>query len=345
MSEHLLTSQLQRLLSDASHTTLWLADENILQLPTTQPQVQVICNRFDLHQRLQAAGWNCLFNDFDLSTFDAGHFTRILYRISKEKPLVHYLINEAARLLPTGGELILFGDKSEGIKTYARKAQSCLDAQLKEEKLSTNLWRCSLQAGSQRTPTLDDQNYRQLRLLQFPQLELYSKPGLYGWQKVDKGSAFLIEQLPAMLGRPLPLSQLRVLDLGCGSGYLSLMACDASTHLLCTDNNAAALNACRHNLSTRDWHKACVIATDAGDNIEAAFDVVLCNPPFHSGFATVGDLTARFSAAAARLLAPNGSACFVVNQHIALEQKARPWFAKIELHADNGHFRLYRLSQ
>lgn len=324
--------------------SLWLVDENI---PAgdwpVRPGVAVVGNRFDLIRCLDAQGWPARFSDFDLSPWAAGSLNRILYRVSKEKPIVHHLINEAARLLKPAGELVLIGDKNEGIRTYARKAQQRLGG-TREENRSGSLWRARISRGSTPGEPLEDKHYAQLRPLEGNDgLEYLTKPGQFGWNKIDRGSAFLLERLPTMLGQPLPLSG-RVLDLGCGFGYLALNACAPDCRLCCTDNNAAALASVQANLSARGFSQAEVVASDAGDSLSGPFDLVLCNPPFHAGFSVEGDLTDRFLEQIRRLLAPEGQACLVVNQHIPLERKAQGRFACIDRHADNGHFKLIRLA-
>lgn len=341
----LLTTELNAQLRSATEATLWLVDENIQLDSPANPAVRVVGNRLDLIERLQQAGWQARFSDFELSCLADASLDRILYRISKEKPLVHYLIGEAARLLRPGGQLVLLGDKGEGIRTYARKAEACLAGTRQERKLGGDSWRVDLVRGQATGECPPHQDYPRLRpACQDARHQYWSKPGLFGWNKIDRGSALLIEQLPAMLGSPLPRAA-AVLDLGCGFGYLALNVATPQTRLVCTDNNAAALRACRHNLDLAGLGQADVIASNAGDRLTPGFDLVLCNPPFHSGFSVDGDLTDRFLAAAARLLALNGSACFVVNQHIPLERKASALFADIHTHLDSGQFKLVRLRQ
>lgn len=340
------SSLLFRTLQSSPANSLWLVDENISQpLATALPQIQVITNRFDLAQQMQQAGWDCRFSDFDFSHIIPHSLSRILLRIPKEKPLAHYLINQAAELLKDKGELVLIGDKSEGIRSYSKRARERLGGELTESKINAGLWFASITYDAQAASTeLDDQHYTQLRELQDKSgFSFISKPGLYGWQKVDQGSAFLCDELAALLDQPLPLSG-RILDLGCGFGYLSLRSVSKDAQLTCTDNNAAALRACQANLASQGL-KGEVIASDAGDTLEGFYDTILCNPPFHTGFATNSDITSRFIAAAARLLSKEGHACFVVNKHIGLEHKAGSHFGKIHLHADNGHFKLIHLSQ
>ena len=337
----LLTRELERRLRNLHEPALWLVDENPLTASRSNPFIRVVGNRFDVIEKLGQDGWKAEFSDFELAMFPNAGFSSIVYRISKEKAVVHHIIRAAQRLLKPEGELILLGDKGEGIRTYARKAEVCLGGARDETKLGSTSWCARIVRQGEGGDCPDSQAYTELRpACRDERFEYWSKPGLFGWNKVDQGSAFLLEQLTAMLDTPLPLSG-SVLDLGCGFGYLALNASGPNTDLVCTDNNAAALQACAHNLQ-RAALDASVLASDAGDRIQQSFETILCNPPFHSGFSVDGDLTDRFLLAAQRMLKPTGTACFVVNQHIPLERKASGRFADITLSRDNGKFKLVR---
>ena len=81
---------------------------------------------------------------------------------------------------------------------------------------------------------------------------LYSKPGVYGWKKIDTGSKLLIDTVKPIL-RNMNTETLSVLDLGCGYGYLTLCLTDlAFRKYLATDNNAAALIAAQRNFAERE---------------------------------------------------------------------------------------------
>ena len=88
-----------------------------------------------------------------------------------------------------------------------------------------------------------------------------------------------------------------------------------------------------------------VIAANVGDQLEQHFDTILCNPPFHQGFAMDDDLGVRFLQASQRLLATAGHALFVVNTFIPLEHKAKAHFGQVDVVANNGSFKLVALSQ
>lgn len=326
---------------------LWLADENLTgeALPkiSTSWHPRVISNRINITQQFSLLGYAADFSDFDLSAIDDNSIDCILYRISKEKPVVHYLINQSHRLLKNGGQLILAGDKKEGIKTYIEKAQTLLGAEAKIYKHKP-LSFCAMLSKTTNTTAcyLDDKDYCQLRPIgsQEP-FTFYSKPGIFGWNKIDKGSAFLIDHLDDFLATLEQKNSL--LDLGCGYGYIAMMASLANFDSICaSDNNAAALLACQYNFTAHNI-KAEVLAGDCADTISQEFDVILCNPPFHQGFSLDNSLTERFLKTTRRLLSPKGSALFVVNAFIPLERKASSYFKEVKVLANNRSFKLISL--
>ncbi|GGK85487.1 methyltransferase [Amphritea balenae] len=333
-------------LDNASGTALWIADENLLnQMNRVNTEVTVITNRFDLRQQLDDAGWQATFSDFDFTGYNDHSVDKILYRISKEKPVVHHVINQAIRILKPGGQLCISGLKNEGIKTYLDKAKKLFAGQMEMVKADKNTWMGILSSpGAADTELLEDQHYTELREVANDDNYSYiSKPGVYGWNKIDKGSAYLIEELNLFLER-LPNAPESILDLGCGYGYLSLNCASLGGKITATDNNAAAVRLCQENFD-RQGIEAEVIAADCGDGIQGKFPLIICNPPFHQGFSTQGDLTDRFLNTARRRLQANGVACFVVNLHIPLERKALNMFDSIETVAANGSFKLVLLAQ
>jgi 16S rRNA (guanine1207-N2)-methyltransferase len=341
--------------------SIWFSDENILQsIPTlaaSDNKPQLISNRWDVAQRAQAGGLIAQFSDFDCSDIEDNSQDSVFYRISKEKPVVHHIINQSLRILKPGGELIICGQKNEGIKTFIEKAGALFESEQNAKKNGANysaqlrknsVYQVKSLLDTSLDGLLDDSNYAQLRLLakidnSLPhQLEIYTKPGLFGWNKIDQGSALLIAQFKALLPELQPAPQ-GFLDLGCGYGYLSLMTADIPfERRVLTDNNAAAIIAAQHNCKTNNI-SAEVIAADAGENIEPGFDLILCNPPFHQGFSVDGDLTDKFLTSSKQLLAKGGTALFVVNQFIPLERKAQGLFRNIDLVAQVQGFKVVRL--
>jgi 16S rRNA (guanine1207-N2)-methyltransferase len=336
----------------ASGRRLWIADEQVdaSAVASAPAGICAVTNRCDVQALLRTRGIDCALNDFDLGAFGDEPFDTIAFRVAKEKALVHHVINAALQRLRPGGWLWLAGEKSDGIRTYidktaagaADKSVDYAGALLQLERDGPRLLG-GIRRGAALGEPLDERNYTQWQQLQLARdLTAWSKPGIFGWQKLDAGSTFLIEQLDTVF----PAPPQTVLDLGCGYGYLTLMAARRwpQAHFTATDNNVIATEACRRNLREAAVSGE-VYCSDAGGDIDARFDAVLCNPPFHSGFDVDGGLTDRFLAATAQLLAPGGRALFVVNQFIGLEARAQKRFRHVETVARNRSFKLVALAQ
>jgi len=335
---------LQKIQQHSTAASVWLNDENVLKqisaVNSGANNPTVITNRWDVAGQTIKAGFTTQFSDFDLSIFADKSVDHIFYRVSKEKAVTHHLINEAHRVLQANGKLWICGYKNEGIKTYIEKAAVLFGCEKNIQKDGMS-YSSQLIKNSDSGTVLNDDHYSMLRdCIIIGEKTLLSKPGQFGWNKIDEGSEFLIDTLGELLS---PHAFQHCLDLGCGYGYLTC----ASQHLniqmrTLTDNNAAALATAKANCE-RLAINARVIASDAGEKLENQFDLILCNPPFHQGFSIDEDLTDKFLRNAAKLLLPAGVAYFVVNQFIALEKKAQPYFKSINLIARNKSFKVVEL--
>lgn len=329
-------------LSNPIGKTLWIADENIFDVALpAHDDITVVTNRIDVFNQLQKQHWRVFFSDYDFSVVDAHSIDTVVYRISKEKPVVHHIINAAHDCLKDDGKLILAGDKNEGLKTYFTKAKKRFgEGQM--QKVIKDTWLAELIKYTDGT-RLDDKDYTSLREVCSDERFTYvSKPGVYGWDKIDKGSQFLIENLDSFL-MTLPEPPKNALDIGCGYGYLTLNLSHLDIPITATDNNAAAILACQRNID-RHPINAKVTANNCAEGITDKFDLVICNPPFHTGFSVDNDLTNRFLKATQQRLQTKGIACFVTNLHIPIEQKAREYFHQAECILANSHFKLVRIS-
>lgn len=346
----LILRELHLTATNRNQSLIWCTDENALNGldNVAHPNLQVITNRWDVAEQARHRNFETQFSDFDFAHHNDETIDGIFYRVSKEKALVHHILNQAWRCLKPGGEIWLAGFKDEGIKTYIEKIAALLGCD-KSIKKSGQVYSARLIKKSTFNPLiqLDDCDYAQIRSIA-PQSEftLVSKPGMFGWNKIDAGSALLISQLDdALAGRPAPQT---CVDLGCGYGFLTIAAARSKfaaqvKHWTLTDNNAAALKVADENLRINGIPGE-VIGADAGQGLSNKAELLLCNPPFHQGFTVDGDLTDKFLSSASRLLALNGIAIFVVNKFIPLERKAVPIFKNVKTLIDNGSFKVISLS-
>jgi 16S rRNA (guanine1207-N2)-methyltransferase len=149
-----------------------------------------------------------------------------------------------------------------------------------------------------------------------------TRPGVFSADGPDKGSLALIAALPPLKGR--------VADLGAGWGFLAhhILTSNAVSHLDLIEADAVALDCARRNLSDprAAFHWADATRFAPGQS----YDVVVSNPPFHTGRAGDPGLGQAFIAAAARMLAHNGSFWMVANRHLPYEEALARAFHQID---------------
>ncbi|HEY7774887.1 MAG TPA: methyltransferase [Marinagarivorans sp.] len=332
----------------ADQHCLWFADENSLaalpHLVQSHPQLSLCTNRYDIHQRALALGIKSTFNDAELNPKQTPPTAQqhVLARVSKEKPLTHHVINQAASKFGAMAHLHLAGLKGEGIKTTIKKAASLF------AKNTGSLKNGDAYSGSFSEPLnspalLETQDYTGVRQIgDFEGFRLFSKPGVFGFEKIDDGSVLLLDSAHQYL-QSQHITPEAILDLGCGYGLLTL-GCQnwGARYFAATDNNAAALIAMQANADANDC-TVDIIPADAGADIDHYFDCVVCNPPFHQGFSVSGDLTDKFLQNASHKLTSSGYAFFVVNSFIAIEKKAARYFQQQKTLVNNKRFKVVLL--
>lgn len=364
---------LTKQLSKVSHANcLIFIDENgvhnltDLQQLSTHHHIIVISNRYDVAKKAKALHINTHFNDFDITdllttekTINKNTDAKILaYRVSKEKPVTHHALNQLLTLVDHQSLLLISGKKNDGIKSYTDKIKKIfkLEGELKKHgddyiaalRLPSRENAVQLITDDQK---LNDSNYTHLRKItdiHFNRINhayaIFSKPGVFGWNKIDQGSLFLADTLSSYDKLNIN-NETNLLDLGCGYGYLSIFAASLGIqHITATDNNAAAILAITKTAAENNI-KITIVADDCGASITQTFDIIFCNPPFHQGFDIDSQLTEKFVNTAKNRLNRYGKAYFVTNAFIAIEKIAEKHFASCKQLANNKKFKVLELTK
>ncbi|SKC44328.1 class I SAM-dependent methyltransferase [Plantibacter cousiniae (nom. nud.)] len=150
--------------------------------------------------------------------------------------------------------------------------------------------------------------------------------------KLDIGTRFLLEALPEIA----PDARTAI-DLGCGTGVLAVSLAIARPELavIATDQSAAAVASTTATIAANDdadrrLAERITVLRDDGLSMQpdASADLIVLNPPFHSGTTVHTGVAHDLFAEAARVLQPGGTLAVVWNSHLgyraALERLVGP---------------------
>lgn len=139
--------------------------------------------------------------------------------------------------------------------------------------------------------------------------------GVFSSVNLDIGTRELLavlDQTPADAGR--------IIDLGCGTGILAtaISKLRPSAHVFASDQSAAAVDSARETVAANKLgERITVVRDDAlSTQPDSSADLILFNPPFHSGAAVHADTSVRLFEDAGRVLRPGGELWVVANRHL-----------------------------
>ena len=241
-----------------------------------------------------------------------------------------YALATALQALAPGGWLVALGPKDKG-GSRIRKELEAFGCAVAEE--SRNHWRICRTARPDKLAGVD-QAIEDGAPRFDEALGLWTQPGIFSWDRIDEGSALLIEALPPLSGHGV--------DLGCGLGLITravLENADVSA-VEAVELDARALAAARRNVADPRVHFHW-LDVRAGLSF-SGLDFVVMNPPFHSGGADDVALGRAFVQQARKVLRPGGELWMVANRHLPYEAELALLFSKVDEITKSARFKVVR---
>ncbi len=160
-----------------------------------------------------------------------------------------------------------------------------------------------------------------------------SLPGVFSYDHLDEGTQMLLGAVNIPAGA-------KVMDAGCGYGVIGLFAVVNGAGLVhLVDNNLLAVEASRETLSINGIKNAEVTAGDLLDlRFEDHYDLVLSNPPFHTGHAVDYQVAHALIENSLRALNPGGRLTIVANRFIRYDRLIKEIYGNISIVAESGKF-------
>jgi len=238
-----------------------------------------------------------------------------------------YVLAHGLRALAPGGRLVALAPKDKGGARLAGELQAFGCAPAESFRRRHRICILDRPAGDLNLqPAMD---VGAVRIA--PELDLWSQPGVFSWDRLDPGSRLLMDVLPPLAGNGA--------DLGCGIGILSrhVLRSEKVESLTLVDIDRRAVDCARRNVTDP---RASLLWADALTPPLGPLDFVVCNPPFHAEGSESRELGQDFIRAARRALRKGGTLWLVANRHLPYEAVLGAAFRRVEARADKGGYKV-----
>ena len=264
-------------------------------------------------------------------------YRTIFCALPKQKEAAKYQLAKSLWLLEENGLLIAVASNDTGGKRlkkwfedFGLQADSiskskCRIVWAHKKNIAPDIVDQAVQAGYETTIKLNDDSY-------------ITRPGIFGWNKIDLGSRLLLEALTDELKGVGA-------DFGCGYGFLSCSILGDHSgikKLYALDADYNALMCCQKNLAAYS-EKIDYQWLDLTQHIEKMdpLDFIVMNPPFHEGRDTDAEIGQKFIQTASQRLKKRGVLYIVANVHLPYERTLQAQFADVEKVDERQGFKVF----
>ena len=274
--------------------------------------------------QLEGAGWH------DVSCLEHGAYDVVFVNIPKNMEEARILMQNGIAALKTGGTLFCAAHNKAG----GNRLQKMLQDYGAQHIAHRSSQKCRVVYGDG-FAAIDgclDVPWGQQTVCEDA---FQSMPGLYGWDKIDRGSLLLASAMPDII------KARRAADFGCGYGFLARTLAArmaAPFKLYAIDADRRAVDMCAINVPEVEALWADILAHPLPKNL----DFIAMNPPFHEGKKTSTDIGQTFISRAAKSLRPGGALWMVANTHLPYESVLRAAFKTVETVVQKDGFKVFK---
>jgi len=258
-----------------------------------------------------------------------GGLSRVVLFYPKAKERLDWWLGQIQRHAPDA-EVQVVGENNGGVKSFAKRVKPFAVV----EKLDTAR-HCALftyQATGE-VPTGEG-----WRTFEHGEHRIYALPGVFSQQKLDKGTALLLDTLPTFKGR--------ILEFGCGSGVLAcdLLSRSDTAQLTAVDIDWSAVQSTQRTLDEAGFRdRSRVLWSDGLSEVPREhYDVLVTNPPFHAGIKTHYEPSERFFRECHQWLRPGGELWWVANDFLDYQSVLGDEFRFCDEKRHHQGFRIFR---
>ncbi|MCF7500670.1 MULTISPECIES: methyltransferase [unclassified Pseudoalteromonas] len=268
-------------------------------------------------------------------TIPNGNYDLVIYYYPKAKPEALMCLDNIRAVCHQDAQLFVVGENKSGVKSAEKQLKDYSGFSNKIDSAK----HCILYLFSELTlnNSFDISRYHKQFQVKTNDLEFtaISVPGVFNHGALDVGTAVLLNNAPH-------INTGKVLDFACGAGviatYLGLK--QPELEFVCSDVSALATYATEQTLALNNL-KGEALLSDGLENISGKFDLIISNPPFHTGIATDYSIAEAFLANAKQHLTKQGSLTIVANSFLKYPPILEAQFASFNTDFKNTKFAVY----
>jgi len=262
-----------------------------------------------------------------------GPYGTVAVRLPRAKEELRMLVHAAAGLMDAGGRLLLYGAKDEGAGSAGGRIEEVFqEVRTEATGRRCRLWSAQTPRRGMIRPVLDDWRVEFDPEVRELGTSWVSYPGVFAHGRLDGGTSLLLGVLPVP-------GDGRVLDFGCGHGVLGAAVATSSpgAQVSFLDVDAVALEAVKQNVQG-----ARTLLGDGWSAVgEGSWDVVVSNPPWHTGKPETLQVVKDLVQGAACNLVAGGWLALVTQRRLSVGPLLAENFGEVKTMGDEGAWRAW----
>ena len=247
---------------------------------------------------------------------------------AETKPRVFEWIDGVHSRLAEGGRFYLGGERHRGVESYRRRAEDVFGSATKVRQVGRRRVYCARKGRRSGVAEIQT-SYRFECSIQGDSFSFVTRAGVFSRDHVDPGTRLLLDAIPPCQGKAL-------LDVGCGYGALGIALARRGAIVTMTDVDVRSTRCAEENAKASGASTS-IVTADLYDGVEGhRFDVIVSNPPFHSGLS----FARPFVEGARRHLNPGGRIWLVVMRKEPYTLQLERYIGEVRTAVDEGGYRV-----
>lgn len=250
--------------------------------------------------------------------------------LPKSKELIEFTFSTLSKALPLGAAVMVVGPKNSGI----RSCKPLIERYIGPVLSSRSARHCVLIHARKAIESVPFEGRKTYVVQAFGRhLSVVTLPGVFSHGQLDQGTRFFLDSI-------IQSDASTVLDWACGSGVVgaALSLAHPEIEVDFVDSNIMALESTRQTLAANGLSTNNVWPSDIFSDVSSKYDLIVSNPPFHTGLDTNLSVTQQFLCQASGHLTPSGRLVIVANAFLNYIPTLRRHFRDVQILADNRQY-------